>query len=36
MTVYEALNQGQQQKLIKDEKVRTLFALYDIDYTGEG
>lgn len=35
MTVFQALNQGQQQKLLKDEKVRELFELYGIDSTGE-
>ncbi|MGN1026199.1 MAG: hypothetical protein ACI4P4_07330 [Faecousia sp.] len=34
-TVYDALNQGQQQKLMKDEKVKALFDLYGVDY-GEG
>lgn len=34
-TVFDALNQGQRQKLIKDEKVKALFDLYGVDY-GEG
>lgn len=29
-TVYAALNKGQQQKLIKDEKVRDLFERYHV------
>ncbi len=33
-TVYDALNQGQQQKLMKDEKVKALFDLYGVDYRG--
>ena len=32
-TVYDALNHGQQKQLIKDEKVKALFDLYDINYT---
>ena len=32
-TVYDALNKGQQQKLLKDESVKALFDLYDVDYT---
>jgi hypothetical protein len=31
-TVYDALNHGQQQKLIKDEKVKALFDRYGVDY----
>lgn len=31
-TVFDALNQGQQQKLMKDEKVKALFDLYGVDY----
>ena len=30
--VYDALNQGQQNKLIKDEAVKTLFDLYGVNY----
>lgn len=30
LTVYNALNQGQQQKLLKDEKVKELFDRYKI------
>lgn len=31
-TVYDALNQGQQKKLLKDEKVKALFDLYGVTY----
>lgn len=31
-TVYDALNQGQQKNIVKDEKVKTLFDLYGVDY----
>lgn len=31
-TVYDALNQGQQQKLLKDEKVKVLFDHYGVAY----
>ena len=31
-TVYDALNQGQRKKLIKNEKVKTLFDLYGVEY----
>ena len=31
-TVYDALNQGQQNKLIKDEAVKALFNLYGVYY----
>ena len=31
-TVYDALNQGQQKKLLKDETVKALFDLYGVDY----
>ena len=34
-TVVHALNQGQRQKLLKDEKVKALFDLYGVGY-GEG
>ena len=30
--VYDTLNQGQQKKLIKDEKVKTLFDRYGVIY----
>lgn len=29
-TVYDALNQGQQQKLLKDEKVKALLERYGV------
>lgn len=32
-TVYDALNQGQQKKLVKDEAVKSLFDLYGVDYS---
>ena len=32
-TVYDSLNQGQQKKVIKDEKVKKLFDLYDVEYS---
>lgn len=31
-TVYDALNQGQQKKILKDEAVKTLFDLYGVEY----
>ena len=31
-TVYDALNHGQQKKLIKDEAVKALFDLYGVYY----
>ena len=31
-TVYDSLNQGQQKKILKDEKVKTLFDLYGVAY----
>ena len=31
-TMYDALNQGQQKKIVKDEKVRTLFDRYGVSY----
>lgn len=30
-TVYDALNKGQQNKILKDEAVKALFDLYKID-----
>lgn len=30
--VYDSLNRGQQKKLLKDEKVKALFDLYEVDY----
>lgn len=32
-TIYDALNQGQQKKIVKDEKVKALFDLYGVEYT---
>ena len=32
-TVYDALNQGQQKKIVKDEAVKALFDLYGVEYT---
>lgn len=32
-TVYDALNQGQQKKIIKDEKVKALFDRYGVKYS---
>ena len=31
-TVYDALNQGQQQKLLKNEDVKALFDFYGVAY----
>jgi Fe2+ or Zn2+ uptake regulation protein len=31
-TVYNALNQGQQKKIIKDEAGKALFDLYGVEY----
>lgn len=31
-TVYDALNQGQQKKIVKDENVKALFDLYGVKY----
>ena len=33
-TMYDALNQGQQKKIVKDEKVKALFDLYGVNYEG--
>lgn len=30
--VYDSLNQGQQKKIVKDEKVKALFDLYGVEY----
>lgn len=32
-TVYDALNQGQQKKIVKDEGVKALFDRYGVAYT---
>ena len=31
-TVCDALNQGQQKKIVKDETVKKLFDLYGVEY----
>jgi Fe2+ or Zn2+ uptake regulation protein len=31
-TVYDALNQGQQKKILKDEAVKELFDRYGVEY----
>lgn len=31
-TMYDALNQGQRKKIVKDEKVKSLFDLYGVTY----
>ena len=31
-TVYDALNRGQQKKIVKDEAVKALFDLYGVSY----
>lgn len=31
-TVYDALNKGQQKKIVKDEAVKKLFDLYGVVY----
>lgn len=32
-TMYDALNSGQQKKIIKDEAVKALFDRYGVEYT---
>lgn len=32
-TVYDALNQGQQKKIVKNEDVKALFDLYGVEYS---
>ena len=32
-TVYDSLNQGQQKKIVKDEKIKKLFDLYGVAYS---
>ena len=34
-TIYDALNKGQQQKILKDEKVKALFDRYGVVYADE-
>lgn len=31
-TVYDALNQGQKKKIVKEETVKKLFDLYGVEY----
>lgn len=31
-TMYDALNHGQQQKILKNEKVKALFDRYKVEY----
>ena len=31
-TVYDALNQGQRKKIVKNEKVKALFDRYGVEY----
>ena len=31
-TVYDALNQGQQKKILKNEEVKALLDLYGVEY----
>ncbi len=31
-TVYDALNQGQKKKIVKEEAVKKLFDLYGVEY----
>ena len=33
-TVYDALNHGQQKKIVKDDAVRALFDRYGVKYEG--
>ena len=35
-TVYDALNHGQQQKILKDARVKALFDRYGVEYTEGG
>ena len=30
--VYDSLNHGQQKQIVKDERVRSLFDLYGVEY----
>ena len=32
-TVYDSLNQGQQKKLVREEKVKALFDIYGVEYS---
>ena len=31
-TMYDALNQGQKKKIVKNEKVKTLYDRYGVEY----
>ena len=33
-TMYDALNKGQQKKIVKNEKVKALFDKYNVSYEG--
>ena len=35
-TVYDSLNQGQQKKIARDERVRALIDLYGVTCRGDG
>ena len=32
-TMYDAMNQGQQKKIVKDEKVKSIFDRYGVEYS---
>lgn len=32
-TMYDAMNHGQQKQIVKNEKVKTLFDRYGVEYT---
>lgn len=32
-TVYDAMNKGQQKKIVKDKAVKALFDLYGVEYS---
>ena len=32
-TMYDALNSGQQKKIVKDEKIKALFDRYGVEYS---
>ena len=34
-TVFDALNQGQQKKIVKNERVKALFDLFGVEYGEE-
>lgn len=34
-TMYDALNQGQQKKIVKDEAVKALFDRYGVEYQSD-